>query len=324
LGSFPTAERGESPGDDVMRMLSRSRTLHEEAKRTSLEIELETLIRFAYRKVGSLLGGRGLYRFRMARAAHSVIARHLRHVAVDVQGHRMILDKEDSLFLHLKGVHEPLSTELVKSYIEPDDVVVDVGAHVGYFTLLFARIVGDGGRVFAFEPEPTNARLLRRNLRLNAYSNVEVIEAAVSDRVGTVNLYLSEDNEGDHRIWQSKSDGARRAVPVRSVALSDVFRDYPRRISFVKLDVQGAEGRALHGMKSLMERDRPTILMEFVPPWLARCGTEADRLFAWMQGMGFRAQWVDERSGKTFRLRSLEELAVDQTEGGANILWIDE
>lgn len=104
-----------------------------------------------------------------------------------VQGHKMFLDSKDSLGLSLKGVHEEFETELVKRMIKRGDVVLDIGANIGYYTLIFAKIVGEDGKVFAFEPDPTNFALLKRNVEINGYKNILLVQKAVSNKSGKLN-----------------------------------------------------------------------------------------------------------------------------------------
>ena len=111
------------------------------------------------------------------------------------------------------GIWEPFETSLVLASLSPGAVFVDVGANIGYFTVLAADRVGDSGAVFAFEPDPENFSLLQANLKLNGVRRqVEAVRAALSEEEGEGGLYLSEDNLGDHQIY---SDGAgRSAVPI--------------------------------------------------------------------------------------------------------------
>src|SRR5262245_590665 len=118
-----------------------------------------------------------------------------------VFGHRMYLDKLDSLQLSLRKVYEPIETRLVMDLVKPNQVVLDIGANIGYYTLIFSKLVGPGGRVYAFEPHPTNFSLLDRNVQTNGYKNATVVRKAVADATGSLKLYESELNSADHRIY---------------------------------------------------------------------------------------------------------------------------
>jgi FkbM family methyltransferase len=144
-------------------------------------------------------------------------------------------------------------------------VVVDVGANIGLLTLIAAHQVGPQGRVFAFEPGPLSFALLCANIAANRYRNVTIENAAVSDRNGTVDLYVCSTGESDNRISGTIDAGSgRERVAVRSVALDDYFED--TAIDFIKIDVQGAEPLVLKGLSRIMAESRNLqIMMEYCP-----------------------------------------------------------
>src|SRR5207253_6545315 len=115
-----------------------------------------------------------------------------------------------------EGVWEPLETYLVERRVREGDVVLDIGANIGYYTLVFAELVGDSGRVFAFEPEPANFALLSENTGLNGRANVTLVNAAVADAGGRLPLYLAGENKGDHRLFDSPGE-SRDSVAVEVV-----------------------------------------------------------------------------------------------------------
>lgn len=162
---------------------------------------------------------------------------------------------------------EPVETTLFIDLLHPGLRVVDVGAHVGYFTVLFSRLCGADGFVHAFEPEPSNHRLLRANLLVNDCSNVAAHALALSDTAGTDALFLSPDNGGDHRLYFG---AGRTRCTVRTDTLDNVLAN--ERVDFVKIDAQGAEPRILRGMQRLIARERAHlgVLMEFAPGLLDR------------------------------------------------------
>lgn len=214
----------------------------------------------------------------------------------DVQGHRMYLDPKDSLDLSVGRVHEPAKTALLDRLVGEGSVALDIGANIGYYTLLLARRVGDRGHVYAFEPERQNFALLAKNVGINGYRNVTLINRAVSDRTGTEALFLGKDNLGDHRIYDSH-DG-RDAVRVESVRLDGYFAGFDREIALVKMDIQGAEYRAVKGMESLLTRNPAVVLVtEFWPGGLARSGIEPQAYLDLLSGLGF-ASFVEIDEGK--------------------------
>jgi len=226
-----------------------------------------------------------------------------------VFGHEMFLDPSDSIvspFLLRDGYFEPYETALIASQIRPGDVVLDIGANIGYYTLILARLVGETGRVYAFEPDPTNFELLKKNVRANGYQNVVYIKKAVSDRSGPLSLYLCPDNKGDHRIYDSRDD--RASITVEAVTLDEHFADFQGQINFIKMDIQGAEGRAIKGMLRLLDCHRETsMITEFWPAGLHRSGVPAQVYLSDLERLGFQLFRIDEDE-ETTELTSREEL----------------
>jgi FkbM family methyltransferase len=205
----------------------------------------------------------------------------------------MHLDPRDSLNLSLNQVYEPFETELIRNLVHENDTVLDVGANIGYYTLILASLVGPGGRVFAFEPDPDNFALLKKNIESNGYKNVVLVNAALSDQPGTLKLYLCDDNRGDHRIYPSGDD--RRAIQIRAISADDYLKGSSAEIAFIKMDVQGAEGKVLRGMERLLERTpKCQMLFEFWPKGMWRAGDEAKEALDGLARHCFSLNLVDQ------------------------------
>jgi FkbM family methyltransferase len=172
--------------------------------------------------------------------------------------------------LYLNEPYEPELAAALARLVRPGWTCADVGAHVGYFTLLLARLVGEEGSVLAFEAAPVNAQLLAQNVKLNNLeSRVRVENLAVADVSGELELYPAR--AGGSSEWTLDATFASRAdhVPterhgprVRSVSLDDYASPAPR-LDLVKMDIEGAEARAIRGMRRILREERPIILLEF-------------------------------------------------------------
>lgn len=245
------------------------------------------LVLAGYRGLVRLVAGRGLDRLALLRAVNGRLLRYLERAPARVGRHRMVVDPGDTLRLYSKGVYEPFETSLFEQEVQSGDVVLDLGANIGYYTLIFASRVGPAGHVYAFEPDPENAELLRRNVKLNGYRNVTTVEAAVSDEQQTLTLYLSDESKA-HRIYDA--GGGRGTATVEAVRLDDWFAQHADapRVDIVKMDIEGAEGLAFAGMRELVARTRPRLLVtEFQPRSLARCGTEPAAYLAALRSAGY-------------------------------------
>ena len=255
------------------------------------------LLRISYWGMKSRFGGYGLAEFRIIQRIEGLVRKAIKSDTAVIQGHRMCLGANDDLNLSVDGQFTPQETAAFQREVHEGGTVVDVGANIGYFTLLFARLVGPHGRVFAFEPEPTNFDLLRMNVELNGYSNVTLIPKAVSGISGTARLYLAE-HKGDGRIFDSH-DG-RESIPVDTVRLDDFFHDFQGRIDLIKIDIQGAEPAALRGMTKLIEKHpRARIILEFWPIGLKLFGEDPEGFLRSLEHLGFSLWNLDEQYGRT-------------------------
>jgi FkbM family methyltransferase len=153
------------------------------------------------------------------------------------------------------GSYEHDKAQRFAASVRAGDVVYDIGAHVGYYTLLSARMAGSSGKVFAFEPLPRNARYLERHVELNEAKNVTIIEAAVTDETGT-SSFVQSPTSLEGRI--SPEGG----LTVETVSLDDLLtsgRIAPPNV--VKIDVEGAEALVLAGASAVLERYRPLLFL---------------------------------------------------------------
>lgn len=153
------------------------------------------------------------------------------------------------------GVYERKTQRAFSCLVRSGDVVFDIGANVGFFTLLSARLSGPGGSVVAFEPFPRNLVYLRRHIDLNHLTNVTVVEAAVSDVCGTGFLGGEASNPSALALTQ-------KGLPVSLVTIDEMvaYRGLPRP-QLLKIDVEGAESAVLRGAVSVLSSCRPAVIL---------------------------------------------------------------
>jgi FkbM family methyltransferase len=175
-------------------------------------------------------------------------------------------------------------------------VCVDVGANIGLHTIEMSKLVGNDGRVIAFEPESHNFEILERNLTANDCGNVRPLRCAVSDARGSAHVDLSDTNFGDHRISGGASNGGGRAQQVEVTTLDHALRELPDgSVRFVKIDVQGHEMRVLRGMQETIRRNPDAIFMvEVSPSILPQFGSSASELVASFYELGFSGWELQE------------------------------
>jgi len=257
---------------------------------------MRAIVAFMYRQIGARLLGTGISQRFPFNIADTMIRRLFRQSTAVVDGHVFQLDAHDSLNLSLYGEFEPFETEIVRSLVKPGMVVVDIGANIGYYSLLFARLTGPEGTVHAFEPAPENFRLLNANIQANGYRNITPVQAAVCDSSGQVTFHLSPSNEADHRLYaQSGDNEPRTAVTVPAIRLDEYppLRECPA--AFMKMDIQGAEGRALAGMRKFLAQPNPMIIvMEFWPYGMQAAGSTPQDVLTCLLDAGFTLEEIDE------------------------------
>jgi FkbM family methyltransferase len=175
-------------------------------------------------------------------------------------------------------------------------VAVDVGANVGCYTVGLARCVGTQGRVYALEPETRCFELLGRAVGAARCAQVELRQVAAADYSGWTTLYVSDVDQGDHRIVPAAVE--RRTVTVRAVSLDDVLAD-AEHVDFIKLSVQGAEVAALRGLRRTLQRNPGLRLLCTISPLLLeRAGAGADAVFDPLVDAGWSPHQV-RRDGTT-------------------------
>ena len=197
------------------------------------------------------------------------------------------------------GEWESYETQLLLAHLFPGAVFVDVGANIGYYSIIASSLVGDRGRVFAFEPEQDNYTLLKNNVELNTLSNVTAVRGALSDHKGGGYIYLNEENRGDHQIYQQSGHSQARAsqhIQLFNGAQFLTGCEPPvSRIDFLKVDTQGAEAVVMAGLLPLLKASLPDIkiILEFTPFSLRQAGSSGMALLDLVAGLDLPMQLID-------------------------------
>jgi FkbM family methyltransferase len=247
-----------------------------------------------------------------------------------VDGHKMYLGDHHNPSIGfagklLQGHYEPGSKELLECLLHSGMVVLDVGAHIGYYTLLAARLVGPEGQVYAFEPEPENYALLEKNVVLNGYHNVKLIPKAVADRAGSVKLFISTQGNDRHSVFQNprslKHEASRE---VAAVSLDEFLENvgWPH-VDLVKLDIEGAEPLALDGMRRLLDQPGELkLIVEFAPESLQNGGTSPETFLEKLSGLGLTLSTIasDGSLRRLERTNFPELVAQTEDQGVVNLL----
>ena len=177
-------------------------------------------------------------------------------------------------------------TAVFRRVLRPGMGVVDLGANIGYFSLLSAALVGPSGSVLAVEPNPANARMLEASRALNGFGHVTVAQVAAGRDTGLLVLNASHSN-GTTAPAPDDIDRLLAAVTVPAVRL-DALVPADRRIDLIKVDVEGAEYNALLGGRETIARCRPAIISEFSPDLMPGIsGINGEGYLGWLVGQGY-------------------------------------
>lgn len=193
---------------------------------------------------------------------------------VDLGGALVVVDAEDPAFgavIARGGGWEPHVGAILARHLGPGAVFVDVGANVGVMAFQAARLVGETGRVIAFEPDPANAALFLQGVVANRFDQVLLLPLALSDRRA---VFALQGGSNAYLVAAGATDVMAQAVP------GDEILGGEPRIDMIKLDIEGHEPQALRGLARTLARHRPLVLCEFNPRCLRSHIGEAPAAFA--------------------------------------------
>jgi FkbM family methyltransferase len=239
-------------------------------------------------------------------------------------GLRLRFRIEDAIgrWIYKRGSYEAELTDYIAHRVEfaDGDVFLDVGANIGWYSLILARTARARIRILAFEPDPLNFALLSENVRLNGCDAVRPIPKAVADVEGTKTLYrYANKNLGRHSLLPINDKGT---VEVQTVTL-DAFLARegidPRRVAFMKVDVEGYEFPVLTGAGKLLETV-PVVLCEYSPGYMRRGGMEPQALLALFHEKGFAPHELREGALRPLSMPQLAAVSANDV----NIFWVRE
>jgi FkbM family methyltransferase len=184
---------------------------------------------------------------------------------------------------YLLGTDEPPLQKAIRNHVAAGDTVYDIGANVGYVSLSLAKRVGPTGRVIAFEPVPRNAEAFLRNIETNKLTNVRLLKLAASDKPGEAVIRMAANPSTASLVWH-RNDPSATEFRIRTASIDDLVDAGEFGLpQFVKIDVEGAEGFVLQGMRRTIAAAKPVLFVE---------GSEAGREPAWrlLQELNYRCQ----------------------------------
>lgn len=224
-----------------------------------------------------------------------------------------------SRYLIKHSKYEPFQTSLIAKNISASGSVIDVGANLGYYSVICSKLTY--GTVFAFEPEPHAYAMLALNVSDNQRSNVRALNMAASDAPGTLAFYVNKFNLGDHRAYEHEKNISHK-ITVDAARIDDMLRghEHAEQIDVIKIDVQGFEYSVVSGMVETLDKNpNVKIFTEYEPKSLLAAGTEPHKYLAFFFDRGFKAYLINEAEAKISAI-DLETLKGIKG-GSSNILF---
>lgn len=179
--------------------------------------------------------------------------------------------------------------EMLDDWLGPGDWALDVGANIGHYTARMSALVGPNGRVIAFEPVPETFELLAANVALQPNRNVSLINAAASDSTGVVGMQIPKFDTGLDNYYMAHLSDDGGDVNIMTMPVDGL--DLPHTVKFVKIDAEGHELPVLKGMRALLERDRPVIVLE----------DNSTELASYLEALGYASERRPGSSNRIFR-----------------------
>lgn len=216
-----------------------------------------------------------------------------RYPANLINGDKIILDLSQSMchpYFYYGGLqHESFTDELFKVYLRPGDVILDIGANVGYYTRLVSKLVGNTGKVYAFEPMPAAIRILKMNIE--DLDNVILHEVAVSNKKGfdkfTVRVKGATSSLGDDK-------NSAEVITVSTNTIDNMLSGI-NKIDMIKIDVEGYEYEVLEGAIETIRETKPLIYFEYIDNYVAERGVTLEKFKSLLQPLGYSFSWMNQK-----------------------------
>lgn len=226
-------------------------------------------------------------------------------------------------------MYEPETVSLFARFLRPGDRMIDVGAHIGYYSLIAALLVGEQGKVLACELEFSNYQRILYNIAINGFTQLQAVNLAIGSAEKEVQFFFNQDNDGGHALWdvgahpfnvKSQQHPMMRTVPMQT--LDHLVEQYQLdHLRLIKIDTEGAEHQILQGCQKTLQRLQPPFVIAEVNEFgLRKMGSTQMQLRSLMQSYGYTGYLLDEKTMEPVRLDS----ATPYQNGLFNILFTNQ
>ncbi|MBI4063356.1 MAG: FkbM family methyltransferase [Elusimicrobia bacterium] len=213
------------------------------------------------------------------------------------------------------GDYEPEETNLMRQFLEKDSVVVDIGANVGWHSIMLSREVPQG-KVLAFEPIPLIFEYLKKNLALNNAGNVETYNYGFSDEQERLRFYFDPKLSAGTSARDMDQERQNVLIEAEVKRMDDTIAHLTPKIDFIKCDVEGAELLVLKGAIETIKKNRPALFLEMLRKWSAKYNYHPNDIIALMAGLGYECFSINNQ-----RLAAFDQMTEESEE--RNFFFLD-
>lgn len=204
------------------------------------------------------------------------------------------------------GSYEKEAIDTLYLLTKESDIILDIGANIGYYSIMLG-LKANKGHIYAFEPATSIRDHLLRNIKTNRLDNISVIPYVVSNETGTTQLFVSDETNIGMSGLVKPENFSGQIENVKMTSIDDWMGIVqPKTVTTIKIDVEGAEVKALQGMQETIKRFRPILLIEVIAAQLRSCHNSIDELFSYMQRNQYNC-YLPTKSGLLKRIESMQE-----------------
>jgi FkbM family methyltransferase len=231
---------------------------------------------------------------------------------VDLGAFKLVIDRLDyavSLGIANQLEYEPHLTQFVKAHIKPGMTAVDIGANIGFFSMLFSTLVGPSGHVISFEPNTENCRLLLLSKTLNGFNNIDLLPLGLSNNRGAV--FFTPVIGSNGTLLPNTSDTLMdpNCMVIPCERFDEVVKEH---VDFIKADIEGAEYLALSGAAQTIARDKPIITIEFSMEMTNRIsGINGSDFLKWVKAFGYRMEMLGRAEAGARPISDIDAFITD-------------
>jgi FkbM family methyltransferase len=257
---------------------------------------MRDLLASLFLKAVKLFSGHGLGNIGVIGRTYRALLGYFHLKVIERTGYKIILGPAGNVLLSIPwGNWEELETEVIGKRIKKGDTVLDIGAHIGCYSLFFSKLVGKTGKVYAFEPDPANYELLEKNVAAHNPGNIVTERTALGNFTGKCKLFIA--NGPSNHLYASDADKNFTEVPMTTV--DEYLKNRAGGVDFIKMDIEGAEYLAFQGMADLIAGKKPlTIAAEFCPQYLEQTGSDPKVFLEALAAGGFTVYDINDDAGR--------------------------